>query len=422
MKRLLSAALGGCALIGAAVAQDTGAQDAVNAKNANLLTREKAIARALDGDPGLRAAAEIVRGAEATAAQAGLRPNPTIDLQLEDFGGSGPLGGVDRAQATNSLAQQVELGGDRRARRRFAEKETEIARIGVDLSERDLREAVEIAFAEAQAATVFADLARARLIIARDFAVAVERRVSAARDPLAAKARVRAQLAETEVEVVAEAAARSAAGRLASFWGGGDVSVETATLERLPARRSASSPSPDLALAAAKEASAEARIGIERARRVPDPEFRAGFRQLQEADASAFIVGVSVPLPIWNRNSGAIAAARADRNRAGHEAQARARALAREITYYAAEADRARLQAETYGAKVIPHSGEALRRSLDGYAQGGLSFLEVLGAQSALAGARERRIAALLDFHRAEARLARRGAGANAIPVEESDQ
>lgn len=418
MKRLLSAALSGCALMGAAIAQD-----AASGATAGLLTRDEAIARAFDGDPGLRAAAENLRAAQASAAQAGLRPNPTLDLQLEDFGGSGPFSAVDRAQATYSLAQQVELGGDRRARARFADGENEIARIGADLSARDLKEAVEIAFAEAQAATLFADLARDRLKIARDFAAAVDRRVIAARDPLAAKARVRAQLAEAEIGAgAAESAARAAGGRLASFWAGGAVSVETATLERMAPRAAASSSSPDLALAAAKEASAEARVSIERARRVPDPEFRAGFRQLQEADASAFIVGVSVPLPVWNRNAGAIAAARADRNRAGFEAQARARALAREVAYYAAEADRARLEAETYAAKVIPHGEEALRRSLDGYAQGGLSYLEVLDAQSALAGARERRVAALLDFHRAEARLARRGAGANAISLQESDQ
>lgn len=416
MKRLLSAALVGCALIGAAHAQ--------SGIGAALLTREEAIARALDGDPGIRAAAESVRAAEATAAQSGLRPNPTIDLQLEDFGGSGPFSGVDAAQATYSLAQKVELGGDRRARRRLADKETEISRVRADLSELDLKEAVEIAFTEAQAARVFADLASARLKIAREFSAAVDRRVSAARDPLAAKARVSAQLAEAEIEAgAAEGLARSAVERLASFWGGsGDFSVETATLEQTAPRAAVQASPPDLALAAAEQDSAEARLAVERARRVPDPEIRAGFRQLQETDGSAFVVGVSVPLPIWNRNSGAIAAARADHARAGYETQARTRALDREIAYYAAEADRARIQAETYAAKVIPHSEEALRRSLDGYAQGGFSYLEVLDAQSALADARARRVAALLAFHRAQVRLARRGAAAGASTNEENDQ
>ncbi|MFZ5619303.1 MAG: TolC family protein [Pseudomonadota bacterium] len=417
MKRLLSAALAGCALIGAAHAQ--------SGIGAALLTREEAIARALDDDPGIRAAAESVRAAEATAAQAGLRPNPSVDLQLEDFGGSGPFSGVDAAQATYSLAQKVELGGDRRARRRLADKETEISRVRADLSALDLKEAVEIAFAEAQAARAFADLASARLKIAREFSAAVDRRVSAARDPLAAKARVSAQLAEAEIEAgAAEGRARSAVERLASFWGGSaDFNVETATLEQTAARPARQASPPDLALAAAEQGSAEARLDIERARRVPDPEFRAGFRQLQETDGSAFIVGVSVPLPIWNRNSGALAAARADQARAGYEAEARARALDREIAYYAAEADRARLQAETYAAKVIPHSEEALQQSFDGYSQGGLSYLEVLEAQSALADARERRVGALLTLRRAEARLARRGAAAaGASTTEENDQ
>lgn len=422
MKRLLNAALAGCVLLGAARAQD-----AVTAATPGVLTSEEAVARAIDGDPGIRAAAESVRAAEATAAQAGLRPNPSIDLQLEDFGGSGPFSGVDAAQATYSLAQKVELGGDRRARSRLADQETEISRVRAELSELDLKEAVEIAFTEAQAARAFADLASARLKIAREFSAVVDRRVNAARDPLAARARVRAQLAEAEIEAgAAEGRARSAVDRLASFWGGSaDFRVETATLEHTAPRPAVQAAPTDLALSAAEQGSAEARFAIERARRVPDPEFRAGFRQLRETDGSAFIVGVSVPLPIWNRNSGALAAARADQARAGHEAEARARALDREIAHYAAEADRARLQAETYAAKVIPHSEEALRRSLDGYVQGGLSYLEVLDAQSALADARERRVTALLAFHRAEARLVRRGAAATAAAapiIEENDQ
>lgn len=413
MKRLFIAALLGTAQIGI----PTGAAEAQAVERTQdaareLLTREGAVARALGDDPGVAAAAESVRAANAEARQAGLRPNPTLDVQLEDFAGSGPASGVTGAEATYALTQQFELGGDRRARRMAGERQADAARLRAGLSELDLREAVEIAFVESQAAAAFADVARARVGVAREFADAVDRRVRAARDPVAARARVAARLAETEIELQT-ALARSSAAKtsLASYWAGtGDISVETASFFTpiMRGRGSAIAVSPDIALVEAEREGAAARVEIERARRVPDPSVRAGFRQLRAIDESAFVVGVSVPLPIWNRNSGAIAAARANERRAELEVVARERELVREIAYLVSQADAARAEITAYAERIIPSSEQALVQSLDAYRRGGLSYLEVLDAQGSLAEARERQIAALLSYHRAEAKLARR--------------
>lgn len=403
MKGLLCAALFGLAAAGAAKAQP-------GALGQNLLTRGDAVARALESDPGVAAANESTRAAEALARQARLRPNPNLDVQLEDFGGSGPVSGFDGAQATYSLSQTIELGGDRRARSAFAERETGAARIRAGLSELDLREAVELAFVEAQAAEALVSVAQSRLDVAKDFAAAVDRRVRAARDPEAARARVAARLAETEIEAeTAKARAQAAKAALASYWGGAaDFSVETATFFKPAPRNTRSESSPDIALAEAERESAAARVEIERARRVPDPDVRAGFRQLREIDESAFIVGVSVPLPVWNRNSGAIAAARADARRAEFEVAARERELAREIAYLSSQSQATQNEIKAYAERIIPASEEALDQSLRVYRQGGLSYIEVLDAQTSLAEARMRQISALLTYHRAEAKLARR--------------
>ncbi len=403
MRMLFCAALIGLAAAGAVKAQP-------DAQASNLLTRGDAIARALESDPGVAAAGEGLRAAEALAQQARLRPNPSLDVQLEDFGGSGPVSGFDGAQATYSLSQEIELGGDRRARSSFADRQAGAANIRVELSELDLREAVELAFVEAQAAQALVDVAQSRLDVAKDFSAAVDRRVRAARDPEAARSRVSARLAETEIEVeTTKARAEAAKAAVASYWGGAaDFSVETATFFNPAPRGARNSVSPDIALAEAERDSAAARVEIERAKRVPDPSVRAGFRQLREVDESAFVVGVSVPLPVWNRNSGAIAAATADARRAEYEVIARERELAREIAYLSSQAEAARTQIKAYAERIIPASEQALSQSLSAYRQGGLSYIEVLDAQASLTEARMRQISALLTYHRAEAKLARR--------------
>ncbi len=408
MKIIYIGALFGLASVGAAAAQSI---DNTNTAAAEVVTREAAVARAFGDDPGVAAAVQGARAAEASARQAALRPNPTVDVQLEDFGGAGPVSGAQSAEATYALTQKFELGGDRRARRVAAERQAGAARLRAGLSELDLREAVELAFVEAQAANAFAQVARERVDVAKEFSNAVAARVRAARDPAAAGSRVAARLAETEINLeTALARASAAKTALATYWAGaGDFAIETVSFFNPASRGSAeASASPDIALAQAERDVAAAKVEIERAKRVPDPSVRAGFRQLRGVDESAFVVGVSVPLPVWNRNSGAIAAARAGERRAEFEAAARERELARETAYLTSQADAARTEIIAYAERIIPASERALEQSLRAYRQGGLSYIEVLDAQSSLAEARERQISALLSFHKAEARLARR--------------
>ena len=86
-----------------------------------------ALAAALLHSPELRALSFEVRSREALAIQAGLRPNPEIGVEVEDFAGSGARSGVDAAQTTLSFAQVVELGGKRVRRQRLAELDTALA-------------------------------------------------------------------------------------------------------------------------------------------------------------------------------------------------------------------------------------------------------------------------------------------------------
>ncbi len=61
------------------------------------------------------ARADIAR-AEGLAQQAGVRPNPTVGLEIENFSGSGPYSGISQAETTASISQTLELGGKRSAR------------------------------------------------------------------------------------------------------------------------------------------------------------------------------------------------------------------------------------------------------------------------------------------------------------------
>lgn len=400
------------ALVGVACVAGIIGEAAAQAPSAPL-TREDAIARALGDDPGVDAADAARLAAEAGARQAGRWANPTLDILQENVSGSGPYRGSDQAETTYSLRQPLQLGGDRSARRRLAERELDIARVGAGVRRADLIEEVEHAFIDAQAAEAALAVAEERLTVARELSAAVDRRVRAARDPLMAGSRAQARLAEAEVETdSARQTAIAARARLASYWGGagGEFTLERGSFELLAVRESdANDRAPDLALADADAARAQAQVDVERARSIPDVDLQAGWRQFSERDETALVFGLSVPLQIWDRNGSAISRARGESARAGYERAARERTLARERAMLAAQSDTARREVEALDARIIPASERALAQAREGYAMGGFSYIDVLDAQRALVDARLRRISALRTFHRAEASIARLG-------------
>ena len=91
------------------------------------MTLRQALAAALVRNPRLRSLAWEPRIAEARRLQAGLSPNPSIGIEVEDFAGSGSLNGFESAETTIAFSQLLELGGKRDRRVRVAEGQWAVA-------------------------------------------------------------------------------------------------------------------------------------------------------------------------------------------------------------------------------------------------------------------------------------------------------
>ena len=91
----------------------------------------------------------------------------------------------------------------------------------------------------------------------------------------------------------------------------------------------------------------QARIDLEKANALPDPTIMGGYRRFNDVDVSAFVLGLSLPLPVTNRNQGNIAAAKVALVRARSQRKAAVtklrlelgRALAGMSSAYAAASD-----------------------------------------------------------------------------------
>ena len=136
-------------------------------------TLERALIAAGASSPSLEVADAGVRAAGAARTVAGLRPNPQVQVQVENVGGSGLYRGTQSAETTTGLALPIELGGKRSARIAVADSRRDRARIEAAIVEADLRERVTMAY-------VAAVSAERRVAVARQLAEFANRGFSAA--------------------------------------------------------------------------------------------------------------------------------------------------------------------------------------------------------------------------------------------------
>lgn len=367
------------------------------------------LAQARQNAPRLAEAQASVRQAEGLARQAGARPNPVLGVEVENALGSGPYDGFDAAETTASISQTFELGGKRPARVAAARATVTAAEARAGLAWNDLAARLIVAYAEAEAAS-------ARVTQAEEILAAAEIDTRAARELVAAgrEAELRGFQAAAELEGAratveeARAARAQAFARLSALAGSTEVfdGLSESILKRPAAGFALAAEGPALAAARADREAAGLRVESERVRARPDITVSAGVRRFSENDATALLAGVSVPLPIFDRNRGATDAARAEL--AGAEARLRQAQLDATADLRSAQAQIRGAAARAEASRLAEDAAsEAYRLARLGYEAGRLPQLELTTARRGLAAARQQTLDANLSRVRAEAEVAR---------------
>lgn len=359
--------------------------------------------------PSAAEADAVVDAAEARVRQAAVRPNPTLGLEAENAFGSGLFSGYANAEMTLSFSQDLELWGRRSARVGAARADAGTAALRRDQATVEAVARLAVAYAEAEAAERRAELAAEALsVIVADTRAALIL-VDEGREPLlrgiqgeSEAAAARASLDEAQAERDAAFARLAAIAMLTTPV----TSIETSLIDRAPAIAGGESGSPQVQVAEAERSAAETRIALERVRATPVVTASVGVRRFEAEDATALTFGLSLPLPLFDRNRGNIEAAQAD-FRAADARLVRAR--------QDAEADRnaarARLRASTSRVSAadagVTAGEEAYRLSRIGFEAGRISQLELRSSRTALITARNAAVDARLARARAEIELAR---------------
>ncbi len=376
----------------------------------------EALALALERNPDLAAFSWEVRAREARALQAGLPPNPELDVEVENFAGTGEARSFDAAETTLSLGQLIETAGKRPKRRRAAELDAEVATWEYELVRVDLFARVVQAFVDVLAAQERLALAEQLVRIAEESAQATARLVRAgAASPVE---RTRAAVAVATRKVELETARRELEGeraQLAATWGARSAQFERAEGELgavevpppLEGLRAQLEQNPLLERWSREIARREAVVDREQARRIPNVMLAGGLRRLSETNDNALVVGVTLPLPVFDRNQGARAAARSDLRKAHHQRRAAEVSVHSALeTAYQELLARFR-EATDLGEKILPMAQEAFEGVRSGYLRGLFRNVDVLQAQETLFELRLRELDALRAYGNAVAEIER---------------
>ncbi|MBB0146185.1 TolC family protein [Burkholderia cepacia] len=378
---------------------------------ASSLTLADALAVAARNNPALRGARADVDASAGALMQAGARPNPEVSFLQEGF---------SRAERTSTalINQTIELGGKRRARLDVASYGRESASASLDEQGAVVRADVIAAFYGLLAAQRQLQVTEESAAIAARSADLAARRAQAGKvSPVeATKAQVAAAGVQIEV-VTARGRVDVAREKLNAVMGEarndplavlGDLEA-VPSVEPLSALTARLDDAPLARIARAEMLRSNAAVSLERARRIPDVTVSAGVKRVTTGGVpdNQAVVGVSIPIPLFNTNKGALLEATHKAARANADLDRERTRLRLELTQAYANFEAAAQEAQRLKDDILPAARVALDAMSRGYELGKFSFLDVLDAQRTLFQGQSQYVRALADAHTARADIGR---------------
>jgi cobalt-zinc-cadmium efflux system outer membrane protein len=367
-----------------------------NAKGA-LLTLEQAQKIAGDSNPTLRQAEAEIRAAKARQQQSGLYPNPTVAYTGDEIRG----GSVGGGKQGFFIQQTVATGGKLSLSREVFGKELKLAEIEAEEQKMRVQSAVKMAFLRVLAAQELLYARRDMAAIAQD-ATETQRRLmntGQADKTEVLEAEVEAQRMRMSARMQ-ENTLREEWRSLAAVIGQPDLPLTTVAgdlengwpeVNEEEAVEAIAKESPAVRIAETAEARAQSVLGRARREAIPDVQLRAGMEYNNDQLGSApfakgweGIAEVAVQIPLFNRNQGNVAAARADIDRAGQEKRRIALTLRERAASAVDQYANARLMAVEYREEMLPRAKKAYGLMVERHGQMLASYPRVLEAQRKL--------------------------------------
>ncbi len=364
------------------------------------LALDDLIQTALARNPRLGRAAFAIDAARGRYTQAGLYPNPVFAFTADELGDrTGPSGIL-----SPQLSQEIVRGGKLRLSQAVAAKEVDQASLTLLAERYALVGTVRANFYEVLAL-------QQRAAILSDLVKLADQAVELGRKSFEAKQVARLDLVQLEVEAErfradAESVERelpaafrrlsAAAGDprlpLASVVGTLDATLPEYDLEQT--KESVLAFHPEVRAVKVGIERSQAALRRAQAEPIPNVTVSSGYTRQNQNRSNDWAVGVSVPLPVWNRNQGNIRTAQAEVGAAVLDVARVENDLTERLAAAFRTYTAAKQRAGRYNSAILPRAEETYDLSVKAFKGGQFEYLRVLQAQRAVAEAR-------LEYNRA---------------------
>lgn len=373
------------------------------------LTLQSALDFALSASPDLSGARAEIAATDAATLQATTRINPEVSALVED---------VRKQTRTTTIqfSQALELGGKRAARIRAAEFGSTSASADFAVKKAEVEAAVITAFFDIVIAQERLALIQASVDLAARATDITGKRVIAGKISPVEETKSRVAQATVHLEVSqAKSDLRVARQRLSSLWGNPSPQFTQADLdlERLPAVPDQTAlvagltQSPVVVRANLEVDRRAALAQVENSRRTPNLTVTLGIKRAEDVGRNQAVVGLAIPIPLFDRNQGNLLEALRRTDKARDELNATKIRISNELTQAIERLATAVEQGTTLKTQIIPGAQSAYDASVKGFEFGKFGFLEVLDAQRTLLQVKSQYLKVLADAHRAQADLVR---------------
>jgi len=343
-------------------------------------------------NPTLRSIGYMQKSAQGRLQQAGLWKNPEFSTEFEEVGWDAP--GLRESEISIALSQEFELFGQRKARKQVALTDIESTNFEMKLSAFDLYLETKKRFNSLLYSQKRVALADSSVNLAKDIVKNIEYRM---KEGIALQSEfLLAQLELQRADLASKGALQelfSAQVALAALWNSKLANITVIAANELDLR-DAINKLPKLAQnidssrfvrqlhhkkmmtrAEMKLASAESKPGI---------TVSGGFKRLEFDNSNSFLFGISLPLPIFNRNQGKTASLEAEIRSQEYD-QERTRLETRaNINSTISRLDQLISQHITLDTLLLPTAENAYKSLQEAYNVGRIPYTSLLEAERSL--------------------------------------
>ncbi len=373
------------------------------------ITLDEAVKTALNNNPNLTVYEYEIKSLEKKKIQAGLIPNPNADFEAENFIGGKALSGLQVGEFTLSASQVFELGGKRSSRINFTESEVTTAKGEFELRKLELIANIKQIFLKLRRISKRIELQKQFIKLNEEILSTISTRVEAGRTSPAEKSKVKVALINSRIELDKLQTKSLSASLTLSFLLGTTAKNYDAMIDLYeniippPDRKDLTDSLQQIPLINQIEYERdvrEAKLEFEKSQAVPDLTVSGGIRYINELKTNSFVAGISIPLPIFNRNEGNIQSAEVLLNQIDEIKNARVLSVISNINSTYNNLKSSFNNSKRLKEEIIPESENAYEIIRLGYLNGRFAFIDLLDAQRTLFDTEAQYLLELADYYK----------------------